>query len=161
MPISFRPVVSQPPNSLLPRGFPCVQSLPHQLRFQEIPQYTPEADTRARWKFNSPLPRKKSFKAAKCSEQVSQLPAPNTNGCCQSHLNRKQVCEEMKTPQSTDPPANPLCHQTGTADPAQISAGLKQKQLITTTLTRYQIFLLPWPHAWVQQVWKIPAFVFL
>lgn len=91
-----------PPTPSCPEALTvCIVSTDTTLRFQEIPQYTPETDTRARWKFNSPIPSKKSSKASselpKCPEQVSQLPAPNTNGYCQSYLSRNQVSGNENT----------------------------------------------------------------
>lgn len=119
-----------PPTPSCPEAFTvCTVSTDTTLRFQEIPQYTPETDTRARGKFNSPLPNKKSSKASsklpKCSEQVSRLPAPNTNGYCQSYLSRNQVSGNENTTGYRQ-----FHLQIPSATQPKLQPGLKQKQLI-------------------------------
>lgn len=50
--------------------------------------------------------------------------------------------------------SQPLLTQPG------FQPGLKQKQLTCSYSHRYQTCPVPWPHALVQKVWKIPAFLF-
>lgn len=122
------------PNSFQACYFPAPQLLPAQrlslyavstdttLRFQEIPQYTPETDTTARWKFNSPLQAGifQSFKMLRTSFTTPSskhkwlLPEPPEQ--------KPSVTERKSHGVEAVPPANPLCHQAATADPAQISA---------------------------------------
>lgn len=59
-----------PPGPSCPEAFTvCTVSTNSTLRFQEIPQYTPETDTTVRWKFNSPLQARifQSFKMLRTS----------------------------------------------------------------------------------------------